>query len=229
MNEQTKENFLSHYGVLGQKWGVRRYQPYPKGYHGGGKYVGNEGAGKTFHDLKKAYNAKKFSINGEYVWDTLERFKTNKAFADKLKSKESKKALKAAAKTIHEARKDRDEVEMAYDRKNSSFWEKYDGKGEDPKVQAKWKKELEPEFNKVTKAYEVYDKKINDSMKEYSKKFAKELLGEYANKPVKEFELTGKRPMSQEIEFLLTEEAYKEYKRTYEETYLKELFDKYKA
>lgn len=39
-NKLVKETFLAHYGVQGMHWGVRRYQPYPKGYHGKGKYTG---------------------------------------------------------------------------------------------------------------------------------------------------------------------------------------------
>lgn len=45
--------FLEHHGIMGMKWGVRRFQPYPKGYHGTGKEIG-AAAQKNVDPVKRA-------------------------------------------------------------------------------------------------------------------------------------------------------------------------------
>ena len=57
-------DYLAHYGILGMKWGVRRFQPYPKGYTGKGKFTGKEARDRA--KLDKWREREKAGINERY-------------------------------------------------------------------------------------------------------------------------------------------------------------------
>lgn len=77
-------NYLAHYGILGMHWGIRRFQPYPKGYTGDGKFTGKKLTPRRMNkEQNKVYSlygkgmtvdqiSKKTGINRDAVNDYLD-------------------------------------------------------------------------------------------------------------------------------------------------------------
>lgn len=66
-------NELYHHGVIGQKWGIRRYQPYPKGYTGSGKEIGQ--AAKVKQRVSSSGEKKPRYANNPKAAEILKKYK----------------------------------------------------------------------------------------------------------------------------------------------------------
>lgn len=121
MNEWMKQMYadecLAHHGVLGQKWGIRRFQPYPKGYHGDGKYVGKVSEkAKQIRNVAMLNaitikNMAKKAVGKHRPFDTIEDVQDTKIARDFINSDEHKKAFKNYRKISTQQRKMSDLVE----------------------------------------------------------------------------------------------------------------------
>lgn len=61
-HSQFQGDELYHHGILGMHWGIRRYQPYPDGYKGDGKYTG-----KRTSDSRRYIGPEKWSVGKDGV------------------------------------------------------------------------------------------------------------------------------------------------------------------
>lgn len=92
---RSVEDIIQHYGVKGMKWGVRRYQPYPKGSKNKGEFKGKKKQKKSVSAAITEKSKRKVSLTSmvvpnspiDFAGRTLRRNQARRDIAKVLDSK----------------------------------------------------------------------------------------------------------------------------------------------
>lgn len=135
LSETVDDAHLAHYGVLGMKWGIRRYQPYPKGEGHKGRFIGEKakgaakatgrvvtraatGAKNRVVKAKQAYDAKAPEREARKAERQAERAESKeKAYKDALERKAARNIKDDVLRNPEKmSRMSAEELQATYDR-----------------------------------------------------------------------------------------------------------------
>lgn len=170
---KNKESlYLAHHGVMGMKWGIRRYQPYPSDYHGDGKYVGPKGSIQSANPYK------------------AERSHKRRLAA-------ATRNLKTAAKELAPAKEAYDKAYKEYNRTmNKHYFSKTKEEAERGNAKARYdraSRELMPHVED----FQVHAKVYNSFAKDYEK-FVNRVRREYGDVSIERMD-TKKLPLGKDL------------------------------